>query len=174
MPTRPCHAMGFLLGFWLALVASLSLVPAAAHGAGAADPELARLEAELTASVNGYRGQHRLIPLARRPDLDAVARAHSLDMATRRFFSHHTPEGADWVARLGAGRVEGFAMAGENVGVTSKGQPNQEILNGWIHSPAHRENLLARPYNATGVGIARSADGSLYYTQLYLSFPVDR
>jgi len=174
MPSRPSHAVGFLLGFWLALVAFLSLVPAAAHGSGAPDPELARLETLLAGSVNGYRGQHRLIPLLRRPDLDAVARAHSRDMAARNYLSHRSPEGADWVARLGSARVEGFAMAGENVGVTSRNSPNEEILNGWIHSAVHRENLLARPYNATGIGIARGADGSLYYTQLYLSFPVDR
>jgi uncharacterized protein YkwD len=95
-------------------------------------------------------------------------------MASRHYLSHRSPEGADWVARLGRAQVVGFAMAGENVGVTSKAHPNQEILSGWIHSPVHLENLLARPCNATGVGIARGADGSLYYTQLYLSFPVDR
>ena len=173
MPTRPAHAAGFLLGFWLALVAFLALVPAAAHGAGPSDPALARLEAALADAVNGYRSENRLIPLVRRPDLDAVARAHSLDMATRRYLSHESPEGADWVARLGRARVEGFAMAGENVGVTSRAAPNDEILRGWIHSPVHHQNLVARPYNATGVGIARGADGSLYYTQLYLSFPVE-
>jgi uncharacterized protein YkwD len=173
MPSRPAHAIGFLLGFWLALVAFSSLLPVAAQSAAAAAPALALLEAELASSVNGYRGQHRLIPLARRADLDAVARAHSRDMASRHYLSHRSPEGADWVARLGTARVEGFAMAGENVGVTSRGQPNQEILNGWIHSTVHRENLLARAYNTTGVGIARGADGSLYYTQLYLSFPIE-
>jgi uncharacterized protein YkwD len=180
MPTRPSHAFAFLLGFWLGLSVFLPLAAppafssdAPAARADAPDPELAALEAALVEAVNGYRRQHHKIPLERRAEVDRVARAHSADMAGRGFFSHETPEGKNWVDRLAAGRVEGFAMAGENVGVTNKPNPNDEILQGWIHSPVHNENLLASPYNTTGVGIARRADGALYYTQLYLSFPRD-
>ena len=110
---------------------------------------------------------------ARRTDLDAVARGHSADMARRRYLSHETPEGKNWVDRLGIAGVEGFTMAGENVGLTTKPDPNGEILRGWIHSKVHLDNLIAAPFNSTGLGIARSADGTLYYTQLYLHFPRD-
>jgi uncharacterized protein YkwD len=177
MPTRPSHAVAFLVGFALGIWIFLPLAapPAFSDGApsarAAADAELARLEAELADAVNRYRAEHHRIPLARRPDLDAVARAHSADMAGRRYLSHQSPEGLDWVARLAAGRVEGFTMAGENVGLTTKPRPNDEILQGWIHSAGHRENLLAPAFNTTGLGVARSAEGTLYYTQLYLNFP---
>ena len=33
------------------------------------------------------------------------------------------------------------------------------------------ENLIAPAFNATGVGIARRADGTLFYTQVYVTFP---
>jgi uncharacterized protein YkwD len=122
-------------------------------------------------AVNAYRAEHHLVALVRRAELDRVARGHSEDMAARRYLAHASPEGVDWVGRLGRARVEGFAMAGENVGLTTRRSPNDEILQGWIRSPVHRENLLAAPYNATGLGIARAADGAFYYTQLYLSFP---
>ena len=135
--------------------------------------EDARMEAALHDAVNRFRAQHHKIPLQRRADVDAVARGHSADMAGRRYLSHETPEGRNWVDRLGAGRVEGFTMAGENVGMTTKPNPNDEILGGWIHSKVHLDNLLAAPFNTTGLGIARSADGTLYYTQLYLNFPRD-
>jgi uncharacterized protein YkwD len=177
MPTRPSHAFAFLIGFAIGIWIFLPLAAPPAFSSDdasartAADPELARLEAELADAVNRYRGEHHKIALARRPDLDAVARAHSSDMAGRRYLSHQNPEGQTWVERLASGGVEGFAMAGENVGFTSKARPNDEILQGWIQSAVHRENLLASPYNATGLGIARGADGALYYTQLYLSFP---
>lgn len=184
MPNRPSHALGFLLGFWLGLVLFLPLAAPAAFGAEGradarareraakpADAELAALEAALHVAVNEYRKAQHLVPLVRRDELDAVARAHSADMATRRYLSHSTPEGVDWVGRLGRAGIEGFAMAGENVGLTSRPSPNEEILQGWIRSPVHRENLVGRAYNATGLGLARAADGTLYYTQLYLSFP---
>ena len=166
MPRTPYDALGFLGGFWLAVVL---LLPLGAPWAAAADPGLALLETRLHAAVNDFRHEQHLIPLERQPDLDAVARGHSEDMARRGFFSHTSPEGNTWVERLALAGVAGFTMAGENVGQTNRADPNTEILEGWKNSPAHRENLLSRPMNATGVGIARSADGRLFYTQLYLS-----
>jgi uncharacterized protein YkwD len=38
-------------------------------------------------------------------------------------------------------------------------------------SPVHRDNVLAPAFNATGVGIALSTDGSYYFTQLYGTRP---
>jgi len=179
MPTRPSHAFAFLLGFWLGLTVFLPLAapPAFSSEDPAArapdDAELARLEAALFEAVNRYRAEHHKIALERRADVDRVARAHSADMAARGYFAHETPEGKNWVDRLRDGRVDGFAMAGENVGVTNKPNPNDEILRGWIHSAVHRENLLAAPYNSTGLGVARGPGGALYYTQLYLTFARD-
>ena len=167
MPRTPGQGMGFLLGLW-SVLALLGPLHAPAR---ASDAELLRLESALHEAVNGFRREQHLIPLERRVDLDAVARGHSADMAARGFFAHETPEGLDWVDRLERAGVSGFALAGENVGQTSRAHPNTEILEGWKHSPVHRENLTARPYNATGLGIARSPDGRLFYTQLYVTFP---
>ena len=168
MPRTLFDAAGFLGGMWLAFAL---LLPLLAPWAAAADPGLALLESRLFLAVNEFRHEQHLIALARRPELDAVARAHSEDMVRRGFFSHRSPEGSTWVERLAQAGVTGFSMAGENVGQTSRTDPNREILEGWEHSPAHLENLMSRPMNATGVGIAHASDGRLFYTQLYLSFP---
>jgi len=170
VPRTPVQAALFVVGLWLALAL---LGPLVAEGADAWDPELARMEQELHQSVNDFRRSQGLIPLTRDPALDAVARGHSADMAGRRYLSHENPEGLNWVGRLQRAGVEGFTMAGENVGQTNRAPANTEILEGWKHSPVHRKNLTARPFNRTGLGIARGADGTLYYTQLYLTFPVE-
>ena len=167
MPRTPRNGLLFLAGLWLSLVV---LGPMTAPWAWAADPEIARMEADLHRAVNAFRNDQKLIALERRADLDAVARAHSEDMIRRAFFSHTNPEGWNWVDRIRAAGIQGFAMAGENVGQTSRGEPNREILHGWIASPDHLQNLVARPYNATGIGIARAPDGRLFYTQLYVTF----
>lgn len=172
MPQDLRQAIAFLIGFWIAMVVFVPLAAPPAFGAPA-DAELAHLEAQLADEVNAFRAEHRLLHLERRADLDAVARAHSADMARRRFFSHVTPEGRNPVDRIHAARIEGFSLAGENVGMTSKPNPNQEILGGWVASKVHRDNLMARPFNATGLGIARGPGGALYYTQLYVTFPRD-
>lgn len=168
MPRTIPQAVGFLLGFALA---TALLLPIGAPWAHAEDPGLALLESRLATSVNAFRRGRHLIPLERRSELDRVARAHSEDMARRGFFAHESPEGHDWVDRLRQAGVAGFKMAAENVGQTSRGDPNQEILEGWKHSPVHRTNLESRPMNATGIGIARAPDGRLFYTQLYLHYP---
>jgi len=168
MPRSLLDAAGFLAGFW---VATALLLPIGAPWARAEDPGLALLESRLAVAVNDFRREQHLIALERRPELDRVARGHSEDMAQRGFFAHVSPEGRNWVDRLRLAGLSGFAMAGENVGQTSRADPNREILEGWEHSPAHRENLMSRPMNATGVGVARSVDGRLFYTQLYLSYP---
>lgn len=177
MPRRPAEGAAWLLGCWLAVAGLLPLVAPPAFSdearAQAAETALRALEDELSSAVNEHRARQRLIDLRREPALDAVARAHSRDMATRSYLSHQSPEGDDWVARLRRAGIDGFSMAGENVGMTSRPRPNEEILRGWVLSAVHRQNLEARPYNATGVGIARAPDGSLYYTQLYLTFPVE-
>ena len=168
MPRTLRQAATFLAGFWV----SLTLFgPLTTPWAWAADPEASRLEADLYRQVNRFRQAQRLIPLERRPELDAVARAHCADMIERGFFSHENPDGLNWVDRMQQAGIEGFTLAGENVGQTNRADPNREILGGWQTSPDHRRNLLARPYNATGIGVARAPDGRLFYTQLYVTFP---
>lgn len=169
MPHTPAQAVGFVIGLWIAVW--LLLPRPAAGEALAHDRELAALELSLHDAVNAVRAEAGLIPLRRDPALDAVARAHSLDMAVRRYLSHDSPEGLTPPDRLRQGGIRGITLAGENVGLTSRGDPNREILGGWIVSPVHRENLLAPAFNATGLGIARAADGSLYYTQVYVTVP---
>ena len=168
MPYDPRTAFWFLVGFAFAL---WCLGPLAAVRAAASDAGLVQLESALHEDVNRFRQSQNLIPLQRRGDLDRVARAHSEDMVRRGYFAHESPEGSNWVDRLRAGGIQGFALAGENVGQTNRSMPNAEILEGWKASPVHRENLTARPYNATGIGIARAPDGTLFYTQVYLTFP---
>jgi uncharacterized protein YkwD len=166
MPRTPLQALAFLLGFWIAL----SLSPFDARGDERAP--YADLEDSLYRSVNDVRAQQHLIPLERRADLDAVARAHSVDMATRHYFAHESPEGENAVGRLARGHVQGgFSLAAENLGITDRAEPTREIVNAWIASEVHRTNLYAPPFNATGVGVARAPDGKLVYTQLYLTYP---
>jgi uncharacterized protein YkwD len=167
VPRSLLHALAFLLGVWLAF---LLWPPFAAASEDAASP-FAELEAEFHDQVNAVRKARHLIALRRLPEIDRIARAHSRDMANRRYLSHVTPEGRNPVDRLHAGGVSGFTLAAENAGMTSRQDPNHEILQGWLHSDDHRRNLYAPPFNATGIGVVQASDGSFYYTQLYVTLP---
>jgi uncharacterized protein YkwD len=167
MPRNLIQAFAFLIGFWIALLLS----PFTTWATEREQTPFAGLEAELHHAVNADRAARHLLQLVRRPDLDAVARSHSADMARRGYLSHVTPEGVDPLGRLDRAGVAGFSLAAENAGQTSKSDPNRQILGGWHASAVHRQNLLAPPWNATGIGIAQGSDGTFYYTQLYVSYP---
>jgi uncharacterized protein YkwD len=169
VPRTLGQAAGFLLGFWIALWLSPLQVEVARAEAGA--PCCEALEAELHRAVLEIRAARELVPLARRPELDRVARAHSADMARRGYLAHVSPEGQDPPARLALAGLEGFTLAAENIARTDQADPVQAIAQGWLASPDHRRNLWAPPFNATGIGIARTPDGALVATQVYVSYP---
>lgn len=166
MPRTLGQGIAFLLGF----AAALWISPLAIR-ASAQETRESATEARLVAEVNAERARHHLVALERDSALDAVARAHSADMARRGYLSHVNPEGLNPLDRIQAAGIDGFTMAAENAGLTDRDDPAAEILRNWIASPAHSTNLYAPPFNRTGVGIARAANGTWYVTQLYLAVP---
>jgi uncharacterized protein YkwD len=170
MPRTLFQGIAFLIGFWIALAVSPMTVKFARADEPAATP-FADLETQLLAEVNAVRSRHHLIPLQRSPELDRVAMRHSDDMARRNYMSHHSPEGTNPVDRITRSGLSGFTLAAENLGKTNRRDPNREIVDNWLASPDHRRNLLTPPFNTTGIGIARAPDGSLIYTQVYVTYP---
>jgi uncharacterized protein YkwD len=168
MPRTPAQAVGFLLGFWLAIALSPLMVKTAA---GEEPASLSALEAQLYDEVNRIRDERHLIRLERLGDLDRVALAHSRDMAKRGFFSHHSPEGASPLDRLQDAGIVGMRLAAENLGKTSEENPSLRIVEHWLDSADHRRNLHAPAFNLTGIGVVRDATGALLYTQVYVSVP---
>jgi uncharacterized protein YkwD len=168
MPRSYGQAGSFLFGLWMALVV---LQPIGTSAQATTDGDLASLEGAVHTSINDIRASLGLLRLARDPALDAVAREHSRDMAARHYLAHETPEGLTPPDRLKRGGVTGITLAGENVGTTSRLDPNREIVTAWMQSPAHHDNIVAPAFNATGIGVARAADGSFYYTQVFVTKP---
>ena len=167
MPRTLIQAAGFLMGFWVVL----SLSPMTVAIARADDVPYAELEARLHREINAIRMHKHLVLLERRIDLDRVARIHSEDMARRGYLSHENPEGRNPLDRIATGASDGFTLAAENLGTTDRSDSTREILDAWLASPVHRQNLLAPPFNATGIGVARNSDGSWVYTQVYVTYP---
>jgi uncharacterized protein YkwD len=161
--------VAFLLGFVIALWLSPFLI-GVAHG-DAAESRWGDAEASLLEAVNAERERMHLIPLLRNRDLDAVARAHSADMARRNYLSHVNPEGLNPLERVQEAGIGGLTLVAENAGLTDRNDPTLEILQSWLTSPEHRRNLHAPPFNRTGLGIVRAGNGTWYVTQLYATVP---
>lgn len=109
---------------------------------------------------NRRRGGCDDLSLDRR--LIMAAQGHAADMARRDYFAHESRNGE------GAGdRVtdEGYRWKryGENIarGVDSP----YEVVDGWMHSPAHRENIMDCTLHQMGIGLAFDGDGTPYWVQ---------
>jgi uncharacterized protein YkwD len=134
----------------------------------AAQFDLEAMELGLLRRVNDMRAEHGLGSLALDPPLSRVARAHSADMAGRGYFGHWSPERHGPQDRARAGGVS-YRKLGENVQMSrGHGDPVETAVQSWIASPGHRKTMLTPEFTATGVGVARDARGTFYFTQLYV------
>lgn len=148
------------------------------------------LERSIHTLINREREKHGLSPLAGDDVLARIARGHSKDMASRRYFSHDSPEGHDFSFRY---RQEGYTcslrigntihMGAENIfqnirfnSITtvngeafydwnSEEQVAETTVRGWMDSPGHRKNILTPHWRSEGIGVFLSPDDKVYITQ---------
>ncbi len=148
------------------------------------------LEKRIHALINEERKRQGLTQLAWNAALSRIATKHSSDMAKRNYFSHHSPEGHDFSYRY---KQEGYScalpvgdtiyMGAENIfqnnlydrivyvnGAAHYDWNNMEkiaetTVQGWMHSPGHRKNILTPHWRSEGLGVAIAPDDKVYITQ---------
>jgi uncharacterized protein YkwD len=108
--------------------------------------------------LNNERAKAGLIALRLDPQLTSASLAHSQDMVARQFFAHDAPGGSSPVSRMrAAGYIpaSGAWQVGENIawGSGSYGSLGS-IMQSWMNSPPHRENILDPAFRDVGVGVA--------------------
>ena len=104
--------------------------------------------------LNYERARAGLAPLVENQLLDVAAERHSDDMVTRRFFEHVNPDGTTPQARIDATGYVATRGTGENIAWGDGGLASPAaIVDGWMHSPGHRENILRPQYREIGIGV---------------------
>lgn len=128
------------------------------------------LEAAIHAETNRRRAQHGLDSLAYSAHLSAIALQHSRDMAHRDFFDHISPDGAspnDRYSTFG----HATQSSGENIARTyplpgtSIATVAEAVVDDWMDSPGHRENILRDRFQKEGIGVYISSNGAMHSTQ---------
>lgn len=133
------------------------------------DPLNADFQQRVLELTNQYRIENGLSPLTWNNLLDRAADSHSENMAVQDFFSHTDLQGQSSSDR---GVTVGYgAFVGENIAV---GYDTPEaVVQGWINSPPHRENLLNPLYQDIGIGYyylendTGSENWNHYWTQVF-------
>jgi uncharacterized protein YkwD len=111
--------------------------------------------------INEGRVKAGLPALVWDPQIASVARAHSVDMRNRNFYSHTNPDGQNFAQRLRSAGVS-FHNAGENLARTSNvSNPATSANAEFLQSEGHLRNLLNPRFRRCGVGVSRS--GNTYW-----------
>ncbi len=151
----------------LVMGAGLALILAVAQALGARVPTagvsyLPELERAIFHFTNEVRQKNGFSTLTWENCLRDVARAHSADMLVRNYFAHNSPEGRTPFDRIRAGCRYPMSWTGENIWMGS-GYPAGDVrqlarivVDSWMSSPGHRQNLLHPEFTDIGVGVAAS------------------
>jgi uncharacterized protein YkwD len=116
--------------------------------------------------INAERRRRGLRPLVFNARLDQMARIQATNMAYFQKMAHVIPQAQLPTLSDRAHSVEyPYAEIAENVAL---GYPTAEaVVQGWMNSTGHRANILNPGVVETGIAIARSAAGGLYYCQVF-------
>ena len=137
----------------LSLLAAVAVTASTALVGAAPAAAVTTREAKLLTKINNARAAHGLRPLRLSGELSTTARQHSRQMgsATTLF---HTASFASICC---------WSAIAENVGM---GYSVRELHRAFMHSPAHRANILDPRMRVVGVGLV-SAGGRLWVTELF-------
>jgi uncharacterized protein YkwD len=125
-------------------------------------------EEQVLVLVNQVRADYGLDPVEWHEGAAAVALAHSEDMALREFFAHENPDGLNPGDRLAAANVE-LSAWGENIAMGYLTPVH--VMDGWMNSPGHRDNILTPGWTHLGIGITDPVEPGPYWTQNFLHVP---
>ena len=143
----------------IAVVCSLALAAPAL-----ASTSLNSYEKQVLALVNKQRAKHHLAKLWVNTKLVNSARAHSAEMGEKKYFSHDSPTGEKWSARIvryGYTKT-GFSYwkAGENIYYGSGLYSSPTVaVKAWMASKAHRAVILTKVYRNIGIGAVKTDTG---------------
>jgi uncharacterized protein YkwD len=133
-------------------------------------PKVEDLVFELTNRARQAKG---LPPFIKDAELTQVARAFSDDMLVRRFFDHTTPDGVSFDERIADRYRHRVRLMGENIWYATGYNPGRirqvakEIVDDWMTSPGHRENILDPRFTHLGVGVS-ARNGTIRATQEFV------
>ncbi|MCJ7621661.1 MAG: CAP domain-containing protein [Anaerolineae bacterium] len=145
---------------------SLPVVEAAGvtiQGAATATPfNTDALRQAIISATNEERAKHGLPALRVDATLMEVANRRARELAGS--YSHYGPNGERmWEIEA---RQAGYpGQVGENIGKQplTAGITGQDLIAGWMNSPAHRTNLLSDRFTAIGVGVYYAGQYQMLY-----------
>jgi uncharacterized protein YkwD len=105
---------------------------------------------QIVEATNQARINAGLLPLTFNYRLAAAASDKTQDMKALRYFGHTSPSGLapwDWIKK----NNYNYLFAGENLAINYTN--SEKLVQDWLASPSHRQNLLDPRYSDIGVNV---------------------
>ena len=103
--------------------------------------------------VNRERNKAGLAPLKLDERLCSTARWHAVDMAVGNYFEHRDRQGRTVGERLSSYGYH-YRYCGQNIAAGQ--QTPEEVVQAWMKSPGHRENILRREFREVGIAFVQN------------------
>ncbi len=126
-------------------------------------PAPASVNDEVVALVNEQRAANGLAALATNGLLLSAAEGHSADQAARNDMGHTGSDGSSAGDRITAA---GYSWSAWGENVAAGYATAADVMNGWMNSPGHRDNILSSSVTEIGVAAVPAADGTPYWTMV--------
>jgi uncharacterized YkwD family protein len=123
-------------------------------------------EKEVADLVNKERKKHHLKPLILSLKVSKLAREKSEDMRDKDYFDHHSPTYGKPCEHMKKQEIK-YGYCGENIAAGST--TPKEVMDRWMKSEGHRNNILNKNYTHIGVGYAEGGRYGTYWTQQFYS-----
>ena len=133
----------------------------ASTSANPTSANLAQMNAAILCLLNSERAAKGMPALHLNKALSRAAKAWANKMVASRFFAHESGRSTPLSRIKKTGYIKGSWSIGENIawGSGSLATP-RAIVNGWMHSPGHRANILHAAFRDIGLGIKLGAPGA--------------
>jgi hypothetical protein len=143
--------------------------------ASAQEPPLIDVERSLAVGTNDLRARSNCHPLVLDPMLSDIARGHSEEMLSKKYFGHDSP---NQMCKTVSDRLRyghRFCLTSAENLHKSQGYSRSRLaklaIDSWMESASHHRNMVNPRFNRVGIGIACKGDVYLF-TQLFSYEPL--
>lgn len=168
--SRMRNAVTLVLGFLVVFagVISLQILQSGQKNNQVLAQEKSTLRQSVLIQINTIRSEHKLSLLNENELLQNAAQSKAEDMIRHGYFAHIRPEdNFKWSDFIDIQQYN-YHYAGENL---AKGYTNTDsMIQAWMNSPSHRENILSSDFEETGIGFSFQPDENgdiLYVVQMF-------
>lgn len=121
-------------------------------------------ENETLELINKYRKQNGLNKLKPFLELQQVSKLKAEDIVENNYFSHTSPTLGTPFEMLKNNGID-YIIAGENLAGNTTAE---KAVEAWINSPTHRDNILEKKFQYTGICVIESPIYGKVYVQLFM------